>query len=416
MNCEKLSTVLHWNYRGFTEFPIRYLQGEEAEVTDIYLKENLISHVPNDIGKLRNLESLYLSGNDITELPREISNLRCLKCLDVSGNRLRCIPDEIGEMRALKFLILDENELRSLPLRIAELRLLRYLSVCDNQLQWLPQRPVYNYFHCEFRFWRNVDLKSIPYSLWYHMFRGQQTRSLNIGCLNITGNVQTTRNTCKFRLKIHQESKEFEIDINCPPQYNNIIENGVQLPPSLYELSRRIVYETLSMAARQITTRLSLYSDRSNYYEENCSYQNNFMVDLENNFNGFGVNRLGETKLCDLNGNKMNLIPKRIPKCSGNCKNERRDYYVASDIINNYYSYLPHFHKSDLCNGPISKCENVYCKKPIFDYVYYEFCLEKIILIDSIEEVILSLTFCSKTCADFWKLGKKNILAWSLIK
>lgn len=127
-----VNTVLHWNYRRLTEFPLEHLQGEEDEITDIYLKENLISRIPSDIGKLNNLESLYLSGNDITELPREISKLTRLKCLDVSGNRLRYIPDEIGEVRNLKFLILDENEIRELPLRIAELRMLRYLSVCGN--------------------------------------------------------------------------------------------------------------------------------------------------------------------------------------------------------------------------------------------------------------------------------------------
>lgn len=126
------ANVLHWNYRGFTEFPIHRLDGEESEVTDIYLKENLISRVPKEIYKLENLESLYLSGNDITELPEEISKLRCLKCLDVSGNRLRRLPDGIGEMRNLKFLILDENELSELPLRLSELRALRYLSVCGN--------------------------------------------------------------------------------------------------------------------------------------------------------------------------------------------------------------------------------------------------------------------------------------------
>lgn len=126
------TTVLHWNYRGFTEFPLNQLKGEEAEVTDIYLKENLLTRLPSNIGILEHLESLYVSGNDITELPREISKLRCLKCLDVSGNRLRRIPEEIAEARSLKFLILDENELTELPLRISELRRLRYLSVCGN--------------------------------------------------------------------------------------------------------------------------------------------------------------------------------------------------------------------------------------------------------------------------------------------
>ncbi|KAL4707781.1 hypothetical protein ACJJTC_001727 [Scirpophaga incertulas] len=123
------AVVLHWNYRGFTEFPLHRINGEEAEITDIYLKENLITRVPNEICKLENLESLYLSGNDITELPKEISGLKCLKCLDLSGNRLSSIPDEVAELKSLKFLILDENELTELPLRLSELHSLRYLSI-----------------------------------------------------------------------------------------------------------------------------------------------------------------------------------------------------------------------------------------------------------------------------------------------
>lgn len=136
------SAVLHWNYRGFTEFPIQKIQGEESTITDIYLKENLIANIPKDIYLFENLESLYLSGNDITELPKEISRLRCLKCLDVSGNRLKRIPDEIGDARNLKFLIFDENELCEIPLRLSELRYLRYLSVCGKLIIYLFHQNV----------------------------------------------------------------------------------------------------------------------------------------------------------------------------------------------------------------------------------------------------------------------------------
>ncbi|XP_013164240.1 PREDICTED: uncharacterized protein LOC106115433 [Papilio xuthus] len=404
MDCEKSSTVLHWNYRGFTKFPIEHLRGEEGEVTDIYLKENLISRVPNDIGKLRNLESLYLSGNDITELPREISQLRRLKCLDVSGNRLRGVPDEIGELRELKFLILDENELRNLPLRIAELRSLRYLSVCDNKLQWLPQRPVYNYFHCEFKFWRNPDLTTIPYSLWYHMFRDQQTRSLNMGCLKITENRQVSKDRT-FRLTIHQECGEYEIDISCP-QYNNIVETGCPSPPSLYELTKRVAYQMISTAVKQYTTYFSIYSDRNSYYlNNNKSYD--ALSNLEKTFDNFEINKNIET--VSLSKNEMEPA-----NCIEYTKIER-SYYVPKDIIEKLYSFLPYFIKNELSSGPISKCDNAYCKKPIFDYVIYEFCIEKIILIDNTEDVVLNANFCSKSCADFWKLGKRNIISWNLL-
>ncbi|XP_030020418.1 leucine-rich repeat-containing protein 39 [Manduca sexta] len=402
MNYEEIipSTVLHWNYRGFTEFPIEKIRGEESAITDIYLKENLISHLPRDIGLLEHLESLYISGNDIVELPKEISKLRCLKCLDVSGNRLRRIPDEIGDVRCLKFLILDENELSELPLRIAELRYLRYLSVCDNKLQWLPQKPVYNYHHCEFRFWRNSELTHMPYSLWYHMFRDQQTRSLNIGCLKIRKGLNSRGHGCQLKI----QDSDLTIRINLPPQHRVVKHSKNSSPPSLFEVCKRIFYQYLYDEAKSNSSQpFSIYSNNMEHkYEDNNNLSN-----LQNNFEGFNINR-----------NEKHNLDKR--KHSGEIKSDdytkfkrRRNYFTPDDIIEEHFNFLPIFLKSELMNGPITRCENVDCKKPIFDYVYYEFCLGKIILIDNTEEVILSAAFCSKSCADLWKCGKVTI-PWTL--
>ncbi|KAM3962635.1 uncharacterized protein ACR2FA_003266 [Aphomia sociella] len=410
-NIEMLpTTVLHWNYRGFTEFPLQQLRGEESDVTDIYLKDNLITQLPNEIHRLENLESLYLSGNDITELPREISMLRCLKCLDISGNRLKKIPDEIGEVRNLKFLILDENDLSELPLRISELRALRYLSVCDNKLLWLPQKPVFNYYHCEFRFWRNVNLKSIPYSLWYHMFRDQQTRSLNIGCLKIPIYHGTSQNS-RCQLKFDQDSRQWEFCVDSPPQYNLILENNTHSPPSLFELCKRLIYEIINDTAKKKTKQHEEYIDNNLSVRLNDYYN---ISNLENNFEEFGINNeIGSNY--DINGNSTLYEPqvRRIHEASNR---NIRSYYVAKDIIEELFDFLPKFIKSELSNGPISKCENVNCKRPVFNYVYYEFCLGKLILIDNTEDVILSAAFCSKSCADMWKIGKVGLIPWSLVK
>ncbi|XP_026735008.1 plant intracellular Ras-group-related LRR protein 4-like [Trichoplusia ni] len=401
------ATVLHWNYRGFTELPLHQLKGEEADVTDIYLKENLLTRLPNNIGVLEHLESLYVSGNDITELPREISKLRCLKCLDISGNRLRSIPEEIGEVRSLKFLILDENELTELPLRIAELRRLRYLSVCDNRIQWLQQRPVYNYHHCELRFWRNTNLKTLPYSLWYHMFRDQQTRCLNIGCLNATDSHNTRTGSHQCKLKINQGSKDLEVNIRFPPQYNNVLNTTRFTPASLYEICRRQFYIMLNEAVKKLNPQTySFYSEhvRENLYNEH----NNNITDLQDNFQGFNIDSRGNKENSDENGNNYKSVVKE-----GN-KKASKTYYVPADILKEYFNFLPNFVKRDLSNGPISRCENLNCKKPVFDDVFYEFCLGDIILIDKVEEVLLSATFCSKSCADFWKRGRTTI-PWTLL-
>ncbi|VVC95676.1 unnamed protein product [Leptidea sinapis] len=335
MDDNRVTTVLHWNYRGFTEFPLQTLEGEESDITDIYLKENLISSIPNDIYKLRNLESLYFSGNDITELPREISMLRCLKCLDVSGNRLRYIPEELADARNLKFLILDENELCRLPLRLGELRTLRYLSL---------------------RFWRNVDLKTVPYSLWYHMFREQQTRSLNIGCLKIfKGNYKIQAG--KFCLKILSDSSKHDAIINVPGNYLNILHRQTPRPASLFELSKRKFYEIICEKIKHFNdVQISIYSDIYHNFDGKMRDRKGSLAD---NYLYYASNK------CIENNNN-------IPAAS----RQRKPYIVPADIINELYDFLPSFIKNDLCNGPASTCENISCRKPIFDYVYLEFCMQ----------------------------------------
>ncbi|CAG9786594.1 unnamed protein product [Diatraea saccharalis] len=394
--------VLHWNYRGFTEFPLHRLNGEESEITDIYLKENLISRVPNEICKLRNLESLYLSGNDITELPIQISELQYLKCLDISGNRLRALPDEIGDMKCLKFLILDENELTTLPLRLNELRFLRYLSVCDNKLQWLPQRPVFNYHHCEFRFWRNTRLRSIPYTLWYHMFRDQQTRSLNIGCLNILSHQHTSK-IAKFRLKLYKFSSECEVELSCLPYQNIMLNTDKFSPPSLYEITKRQLYNMVCEAAKRQT-----YDTDYKYQWENF-HCNNRLKNLQDTFSDINIDK-GENNNKDENGNSDTLsnVTHKI-----NNKTRINSDYTPKDIIEEHFKYLPSFIRKELSNGPLSRCEYVECRRPVFDYAYFEFCLGKLILIDNVENIILSATFCSKSCSDKWKIGR-DVIPWTI--
>ncbi|KAJ2948953.1 hypothetical protein O0L34_g5891 [Tuta absoluta] len=437
MNHVVPALVLHWNYRGFTEFPLQKLEGDEAEVTDIYLKENLIAHVPTGIGKLVHLESLYLSGNDITQLPTEIARLQCLKCLDMSGNRLKRVPEEIGDLQRLKFLILDENELTELPLRLSELRALRYLSVCDNKLKWLPQRPVYNYYHCEFRFWRNPGLKTIPYSLWYHMFRGQQTRSLNIGCLTVPTSRHSENNYC-CRIKLSQDSRDCEVDIDIPAPYTTIFGNYSNSPPGLYEICRRALYQLFTRTAKNKSTDLfSIYVDCT----EDCGYDNfRNNIGVLGGFNTLAPGYVGSfvdpvahaseedrdnfahinidngNSDCDLNGNSLSKVISN-DLCDNNFNRyTSKDYYVPKDIVEEYFSFLPNFMKQDLYNGPVSRCENVDCKMPVFDYACYEFCLGNLILIDTTKEVILSAAFCSKTCASAWRKGKTNLLKWTLIE
>lgn len=110
----------------------------------------------------------------------------------------------------------------------------------------------------------------------------------------------------------------------------------------------------------------SFYSEhvRENLYNE---HNNNNIIDLQENFHQFNIDAI-DGKDSDENGNKYkSLVAKEGKKAT-------KAYYVPADVIKNNFNFLPNFIKSDLSNGPISRCENLNCKKPVFDHVYYEFC------------------------------------------
>ncbi len=97
--------------------------------------------LPDDIGKLKNLESLYLNDSrKLHELPESIGNLSCLTKLDLSGTGVESLPDTIGKLDALKVLILtDCHRLNALPESFADLVLgkgeenwsLEQVVICD---------------------------------------------------------------------------------------------------------------------------------------------------------------------------------------------------------------------------------------------------------------------------------------------
>lgn len=121
----------------------------------------------------------------------------------------------------------------------------------------------------------------------------------------------------------------------------------------------------LSATAKRLSTdNISIYSD--NHIHKNT----NNVTHLEDGFEGFNINN-GNNDI-DLNGNNFAFSINNFNSYS-NSKNH--SYYSTSDIVNKYFDFLPGFIKEDMCNGPLSRCENINCRKPIFDYVICEFCI-----------------------------------------
>jgi len=97
-----------------------------------------IAILPEEIGKLLNLEKISLRGNNLGTLPKNIGKLINLEELNLFDNKISYLPNEIIQLRELKELNLGCNELEELPKNIGDLTNLEYLDLEENNLKTLP--------------------------------------------------------------------------------------------------------------------------------------------------------------------------------------------------------------------------------------------------------------------------------------
>ncbi|MCB0569169.1 MAG: hypothetical protein KDC66_05375 [Phaeodactylibacter sp.] len=104
------------------------------------LSANQIAEIPPQIGQLRQLRSLSLHFNRLEGLPPELFHLEQLTELNLGHNRLRHLLPAIGQLQQLQQLRLNNNELAELPDEAGQLQALRYLEVQYNALRRLPPK------------------------------------------------------------------------------------------------------------------------------------------------------------------------------------------------------------------------------------------------------------------------------------
>lgn len=97
---------------NLTEFPKALL--EMPNIHSINLTNNEISIIPENIDVLSNLKVLSLGGNQITELPEAITRLTNLSDLNLSNNKIRHLPENILDLTNLKSIILTKNPIKFL--------------------------------------------------------------------------------------------------------------------------------------------------------------------------------------------------------------------------------------------------------------------------------------------------------------
>lgn len=119
----------------FTNFP--KVLCELITLKELDLRYCNLSFLPDEIGKLKQLERLILRGNKITHLPKTFYKLAQLKELDCNQCSVKSLPDKFENLQELEILDLN-GDFKAFPKAICKLKNLKILHLSDCGLTSLP--------------------------------------------------------------------------------------------------------------------------------------------------------------------------------------------------------------------------------------------------------------------------------------
>ncbi|XP_078700654.1 uncharacterized protein LOC144927210 [Branchiostoma floridae x Branchiostoma belcheri] len=136
-------TGLTWLYISncqFDEFPRQVLQLEGLKTLYMgnWAGEGKPSLVPEDIGRLKNLENLRMENSDLESLPEGVRELVQLKYLNISENRFTSVPEQIMNLSNITELLLSNNRISRLPLNLGHMTQIVILEIVKNPLTYPP--------------------------------------------------------------------------------------------------------------------------------------------------------------------------------------------------------------------------------------------------------------------------------------
>lgn len=96
------------------ETPIEHfllpLGNTPAPLKSLTIKDSGLTHLPEEVSMLWQLEEMNLSGNDLQALPKAFVDLRNLKRLNLDSNVFKVFPDDVKKMTKLTHLSIDHNK------------------------------------------------------------------------------------------------------------------------------------------------------------------------------------------------------------------------------------------------------------------------------------------------------------------
>ncbi len=133
------------NYDKITELHCRNISqlpeniGKLTNLEVLNCSHNKLKSLPDSIGDLKNLDTLDCSSNKLTSLPDSITKLPFIDTLNCSENELISLPEDIGNLITLGKLVCGENNIEALPASIVKLRNLKYLVLDDELWEDIPK-------------------------------------------------------------------------------------------------------------------------------------------------------------------------------------------------------------------------------------------------------------------------------------
>jgi hypothetical protein len=106
---------------------------KNLNATKIDLSGSGIKEIPPEVFTYKNLKKLFLRNNKIARIPQEISKLKRLTVLDISNNILTSMHAKIFDLKKLEVLILNNNKIKNIPFQIRNLKRLRILGLAHNK-------------------------------------------------------------------------------------------------------------------------------------------------------------------------------------------------------------------------------------------------------------------------------------------
>lgn len=102
------------------------------------IDDNYVSKLPADFGELISLRNFSANYNYLVVLPDSFCELNSLLYLNLDGNHIKQLPANIGDLAELRSLSLKHNLLEKIPDSIGKLSKLNRLNLSENRLTELP--------------------------------------------------------------------------------------------------------------------------------------------------------------------------------------------------------------------------------------------------------------------------------------